>query len=301
MNNDAQTESPVYMGHPSDDEDSIDLLAVFRTLWRGKLLIALVIFLIVGPSLAYAFLAKPVYRAEAVLIPNEQENAQNLPASMTGLAGLAGINIGSSVSTTQVIATLSSRVFVEEFIAAENLLPILFADDWDAANKRWISDDLEDRPDIRDGIKLFVEEVRFIEENTTTGLVTVAVEWTDAELVAEWTEKLITRVNERVRDRDLADSKLRLEYLNKELQSSNQVELRLAISRLIEGEIQTITLAQAETEYAFKTIDPPRVPIEPVAPQKILIAALSLIAGLFFGVLAVLIRAAARRAPATNA
>lgn len=304
MNNDSTQEtaspvssvnSPIYMVQSSDQEDGIDLMQIGAALWRGRSLIALITFLVVGPSLAYAFLAAPVYRAEAVLIPNERENSQGLPAGMSGLAGLAGINIGSSVNTTEVVATLRSRVFIEEFINDEKLLPMLFASDWDAVNESWNGDDPEDWPDIRDAVKLFDEEIRFVDESSTAGLVTLAIEWTDAELVAQWVDKLITRVNERLRARDIRNSEQRLTYLNAQLQQANLVELRLAISRLVESEIQTITLAQAEAEYAFKTIDPPRVPIEPVAPMRILIAVLSTVFGLFFGVFAVLLRAAIKR------
>ena len=286
--------APVYMVHPGDQEEGIDLLDIVDTLWQGKAVVVLVTLLVVVPALAYAFLADPVYRAEAVLIPNDRDSGQNMPAGMAGLAGLAGINIGSSDNTAEVVATLSSRVFIEEFINDENLLPILFEDEWDGANERWRDEDPEEWPDVRDGVKLFTEEVRFVDENSGTGLVTLAIEWTDAELVADWVGKLTARVNDRIRNRDLRESEQRLQYLNAQLQNANLVELRMAISRLIEGEVQTMTLAQAETEYAFKTIDPPRVPIEPVAPQRILIAILSVILGGFLGVMTVLFRSAAR-------
>ena len=305
MNNDTPPGStssspPIYMVYPSDQEDSIDLMEIVGTLWRGKWLIASVTFLVAAVGIAYAFLATPVFRAEVVLIPNEQENGQNVSASMTGLASLAGINLGSSVDTIEVVATLRSRVFVEEFIGEENLLPVLFADEWDAVNGRWKDDDPENWPDIRDGVEFFIEDVRSVDENTTSGLVTLAIEWTDAELAAQWADKLILRINERLRTRDLKNSEQRLAYLYAQLQKANLVELRQAISRLIESEVQTITLAQAEAEYAFKIIDPPRVPNEQVSPRQALIAVLSMLIGIIVGVLAVLFRTAVSRRPAAN-
>lgn len=289
------------MVYPSDQDGGIDLVEIATTLWRGRWLVAMVTFGIVAISMAYAFLAAPVYRAEALLIPNEQEAGQALPAGMTGLASLAGFNIGATGDTTEVVATLSSRVFIEEFILEENLLPVLFASDWDAANKRWKGDDQDDWPDIREGVEFFIEEVRSVNEDATTGLVTLAIEWTDANLVAEWTEKLVARVNDRLRARDLRNSEQRLEYLNAEFEKANLVELRLAISRLIETEMQTIMLAQAESEYAFKIIDPPRVPHEPVAPKPLLIAVLSVLFGGLIGMFVVLFRAAAKTRPAAEA
>ena len=228
------------MVYPSEQDGGIDLLEIADTLWRGRWLVTAVTFVIVAISMAYAFLAAPVYRAEALLIPNEREAGQALPAGMSGLASLAGFNIGSSGDTTEVVATLSSRVFIEEFILEENLLPVLFAGEWDAANGRWEGDDPDDWPNISEGVEFFIEEVRSVNEDTTNGLVTLAIEWNDADLVAQWTEQLVTRVNDRLRARDLKNSEQRLEYLNAEFERANLVQLRLAISGLIETEVQTI-------------------------------------------------------------
>ena len=276
---------------PSDD---IDLLDIFRTLWRGRWLIIAVTFGFVLAGIAYAFLATPVYRSEVVLIPNESERPSNLAASLGGLASLAGINLGSSVDKMEGIATLRSRVLIEDFIRDEDLLPVLFADDWDAEKKRWKDSDEEDWPTVLTGVDYFIDEVRTVDENSTTGLVTLGVEWTDPVLAEKWTSELVQRVNDRLRQQTLSNSRQRLSYLNSELSKANLIELRQAISNLIEGEIQTITLAQADSEYAFKIVDPPRVPIEPVWPKKILIAAAAVFLGFVIGVLAVLLRAAGR-------
>ena len=279
---------------PDAATDDVDLLDVFRTLWRGRWLIIAVTFGFVLAGIAYAFLATPVYRSEVVLIPNESERPSNLAASLGGLASLAGINLGSSVDKMEGIATLRSRVLIEDFIRDEDLLPVLFADDWDAEKKRWKDSDEEDWPTVLTGVDYFIDEVRTVDENSTTGLVTLGVEWTDPVLAEKWTSELVQRVNDRLRQQTLSNSRQRLSYLNSELSKANLIELRQAISNLIEGEIQTITLAQADSEYAFKVVDPPRVPIEPVWPKKILIAAAAVFLGFVFGVLAVLLRAAGR-------
>lgn len=288
---------PVYVTYPPDEDTRIDVMEAARVLWRGKWLIAVVTFLFAAAGVAYALLATPVYRGVVVLAPNKSEQGPNLTGSLGGLASLAGINLGYSPDETEAIATLYSRVFIEEFIRDNDLLPILFADKWDAANGRWMEEDPEDRPDILDGVGFFIDEVRSVEEDSVTGLITLAVEWTDPQLVADWAEDLVRRINERLRARDLANSERRLAYLNSQLEKASLVELRQAISRLIENEIQTIMLAQADEEYAFKVIDPPRVPSEPIAPRKLSIVVLATFIGGMVGVfLATWAAAAARRA-----
>ena len=61
-----------------------------------------------------------------------------LRSQFGGLAALAGVDLGSGGGRKdESIATLSSLGFARDFIVAENLLPVLFADKWDAAANRW--------------------------------------------------------------------------------------------------------------------------------------------------------------------
>ncbi len=278
------------MMYPPDSEDSIDLMELVVALWQRKSLIAGVMFLFAVVSGAYALLATPIYRAEVVLAPSEPEQGPSSPAGLGGLANVAGINLGSSADQMQAVPILRSRAFIEEFINEKNLLPVLFADQWDVANGRWMADDPEAWPDIRDGVTFFVEQVRSVTEDTGTGLITLAIEWIDPELAAGWADELVYRVNERLRALDLANSERRLEYLNGQLEKASLVELRQAISRLIENEIQAIMLAQAETEYAFRVIDPPREPKEHVTPNRALIVILATFLGGTIGVFLALLR-----------
>ena len=262
-------------------DDSIDLIELVAELWAQKWLVVGITLVFALAGLAYALLATEIYRAEVVLAPTESEQTPNLSAGLGGLANLAGINLGNSADSAQALATLRSRAFVEDFINDNNLLPVLFADEWDAQNQRWTGDDPEEWPDIRDGVEYFVESVRTVTEEPSDGTITLAVEWSAPELAASWAEQLVGRINERLRARDLADTEQRLDYLNAQLEKTNLVELRQAISRLIQSQIETAMFAQAEEEYAFKVIDPPRIPNEPVFPRKILVI---FIAGFLGGV-----------------
>lgn len=268
----------------------MDLAEAFLSLWRGKWVIAGVTFLFSLAGVTYALLATPIYRAEVVLTSNEPERGPGIPAGVGGLASMVGIDLGFSAGGgAEALATLRSRAFIEEFIRERDLLPILFADRWDREKNRWIDEDPETWPDLRDGVRLFARRVRSISEDASTGLITLTIKWTDPELAATWADQLVHRINERLRTRDLANSQRRLEYLNGQLDKANLVELRQAISRLIESEIQTVLLAQVETEYAFKVIDPARVPRERDSPKRTLIVLLSTLLGGVIGALGVLL------------
>jgi hypothetical protein len=232
-----------------------------------------------------------------LLAPVEREDVPRLlPSGLSGLASLAGVNFGSAADATEAVAALRSRAFIEEFINDKQLLPILFADKWDSSNSRWVDSDPEQWPDVGQGVDFFVEEIRSVDEDAASGLVTLRIEWIDPQLATEWVGNLVERINVRLRARDLADSERRLAYLNEQLAQASLVELRQAIARLIENEIQNIMLAKAEAEYAFRVIDPPRLPREPVAPRRALAVIIAAFVGGTVGVLfAFLVSVSARR------
>jgi len=264
-------------------DDDIEVALFLALIWRRKLLLTGIALLSLTLGLTYVLLAEPRYTAQAVLTSNVRDEGPNLPQALSGLAGFAGINLGGSADGTEALATLRSRVFAEEFILAMDLMPLLFPDAWDQANERWIASEERPVPDLQEGVDRFVDGVLSIEEDPVTGLITCSIEWFSPEQAAMWLDEFIARINERIRTRDLMESELRLEFLNRQLEQMSLVELRQAVGRLIESEIQTIMLAQAKSEYAFRVIDPPRVPYEPTSPRKILIIVVSAFGGVVIG------------------
>ncbi len=111
-------------------------------------------------SVAVALLITPVYRAEVLMVPVTSEsvdNLSNLAGQFGGLTSLMGIDlIGQRGKAAEAVATLTSRSFAVQFIDEENLLPILFADQWDSENEQWQIKDPDDIPTLQDGFRLFM-------------------------------------------------------------------------------------------------------------------------------------------------
>lgn len=287
---------PVYisMGGAAE-ENGVDILDLWRSVLEGKWLILGVAAVFAVLAIAYSLMATPIYRAETILSP-ARDGTGRAASGLSGLASLAGIDIGMNDDTVQEsIAILKSRKFAEEFIRERNLLPVLFAEQWDPDTESWMVDNPEEIPDIRDAVSLFVDSVIDVTEDPQTGLVTLAVEWSDAQLVATWAAELVARVNEAIRRRDISESEQKLNYLYSELGKANLVELREAISRVIEEQINAMMLAQGKIEYAFKVIDPPVIPKKRARPQRTLIVVVATLLGGFIGVFVVIARSTLRR------
>lgn len=281
-------------------DDTIRLGDLLRTVNAQRSLIIAITVASTVLATVLAFVMTPVYRSTALLVPvsQEQENRglSAIAGQFGGLAQLAGLNLsGSSSSKVEAIALLKSRGFTEQFIQSENLLPILFEGKWDAGQENWKSDDPDEIPTLNDGYRLFDRQVRQVTEDRKTSLVTLAIVWKDRELAARWTQLLVERVNQSMRERAIEESQRSLNYLNQELLKTEAAEVRQAIYRLIENQIKTIMWANVRDQYSFRVLDPPAVADkdDPVRPRRALMIVVGFLVGGFTSLIVVYIRSTA--------
>ena len=279
---------------PYGTEDEISLSELFSTLWASRWLILSSSLIAAGIAAAIAFSLPVYYRSEVLVMPVSSESSSgalaNLAGQFGGLASLAGIGGGGDGKKSEAIATLGSRALTEDFIQANQLLPVLFAQEWDAQENAWRKD-LKKTPTLWEGVKKFSTKIRAISNDKKTGLVTLSMEWTDPALAAAWANQLVQRTNDTLRERAIATSRRNLAYLNDQLEKTSVVELRQSIFRLTEAEIKNIMLAEGNREYAFKVIDPAVVPEEKSRPRRGRIIIGALAAALMLSSLWVLLRA----------
>lgn len=277
-------------------EDRLDLRAIWRHIVRYRLMIILFVLIPVVLSAVIVSLMKPVYQSEVLLVPAGAEDSTSGLAALTsqfrGLASMVGVSAPSSSSKEQTIAILQSRAFAQAFIESENLLPTLFAGMWDSEAGKWNATSGDEQPTIADGVELFDEEIRFISDDASTNLVTLRIEWFDRELAARWANLLVERLNRDVRQRDVAEAQRSIEFLERELQKSEKVELKQGMSVLMQQQLEKIMMANVREDYAFKVLDPAVAADadDYVWPRKLAIVASSAVLGLVFAIVAVALR-----------
>lgn len=279
-------------------EQELSLLDVLLILRDNAWLIAGSVLLAGAAALVYAFTATPVYRAQAVLIPGgTDKNQPSLSGQLGGLAAMAGVQLPGSGNAEVYIAQLQSRALATRFIEQQNLLPILFADQWDAGQGKWILPPGEEPPTAAQAYEIW-KNIFSLSRERASSLVTVTLDHSERERVAQWLTQYIALVNEAIRQRDIAEAENQLRYLRAELEQTPVVEIQQAIYRLIESQIKTIMLAKSSTEYALQTLDPAVVPEADAAifPKKKLILLMGLMLGGFVGALAAFLRHALRTA-----
>jgi uncharacterized protein involved in exopolysaccharide biosynthesis len=237
-----------------------------------------------------AFNMTPVYSSATVLVPanNDRSGLQSALGStlgqLSGLAALVGVGVStSSAQTQEALAVLRSREFTEGFIRDENLMPELFSAQWDAAAGRWLGEE-EDWPTLAQAYQYFHNNLRTV-TLANTGLVTLAIEWTDPEKSALWANRLVERLNEEVRSRAIANTNASIGFLERELEATSAVETRQAINRLMEVQINQRMLANVTREYAFRVADRalPPDPDDEIRPNKPVLLLLGWLFGMMVG------------------
>lgn len=269
------------------EDGSIDLGAVWRVLW-GRFRALLVAGVVAGGlvGLAIALTATKIYRAE-VVIAEVRDKGMGAPGSLlgqfSGLASLAGMNLPLGGGGQEARALLKSRRLAEEFIKRNNLLGELSGKSakpltlWRAVN------------DFRDGVVTVTEDTR-------KGITTLTVDWRDPAKAAQWANELIALANELLRARALTDASRNIAYLNKQIESTNVVEMQRVMYTLIESEMKTLMLANARQEYAFTIVDPAVPPEIKYRPRRSLIVLGCAVAGFAVAAaLAFILNARARR------
>ena len=291
--------------HYPDDE--IDLRELFATLWRGKWIIIAFTIIFAAAGVAYALSKPNIYQASALLAPAQNEGGSRIGGQLSGLASLAGVNLGGGDANKTVIAkeTLQSRAFLTDFIHRHNLaVPLMATKAWsmnagewifdediyDASTQQWLSDEngqsLE--PTDWDLVKQFKEQLS-VSENKDNGMLTVSFKSLSPVAAKDWVEKLVHDINEHMRAQDVQEAEASIAYLEDKLRQTNIAGMQQVFYQLIEQETRTVMLANAQREYVFKTVDPAVVPQEKSEPKRALIAIVATMLGGMLGVFAVFV------------
>ena len=246
--------------------------------------VALVCALVAG---VYCYVTPTWYRTQVLMAAVQPESGSSLMRSLSGgiggLAALAGVDLpDTDAYKRESLARITSREFTYRFLTDEGLIPILFADRWDAQHQRWKSA----APTLEQAYRFFDGKVRTVSEDRRTGLIKVTMDWKDQQLAMQWANRMVATFNADARATARDEAQRSQEYLYRELQRTELVELRQTINGLIETEIKKSMLASVREQYAFKIIDPAVLPGKQgrVWPRPTLLITCAFLGGILIGV-----------------
>ena len=244
-------------------------------------------------SVIYALILPPMYQSQVMMVNSDQNDRASQVSGIAnqfgGLASLAGINIGSSGGNDVLtsISILQSRSFIVEFINENNLKPYLFQDQWDIKAKSWEDDAA---PSDWDAHELFVSLYTVDYDQFGSPVITLSLDWYDANLAAQWANLMIDKLNEYTKKIAMEKSDRSIKFLELELANTSNTNSKQILFQMIEQQMNEKMLANSSDEYEFRIIDRAVPAEEKHKPKRRVIVLLGVILGLATSLILVLIK-----------
>jgi uncharacterized protein involved in exopolysaccharide biosynthesis len=270
-------------------EESISISDIVHAIAPIKwaLLVGALCGAVIGIGSSWFF--TPIYRATTTMLPTKSPESSNglggIASQVGGLAALTGINIQGNDSLVASSEYLKSNSLAARFIAAHDMLPMLFPEKWDARRGEW-TPSRSGPPTESQGVRKFHSRVLKISEDKRTSLLTLTFDWSDRNLAYRWANEFVGMANEGLRSRAILDAKNTISYLNGEIDKTQSIQIRESLYKIVETQYRTLALTNAREDYAFRVVDPAVMPDpeDKVSPKRALFGLGGLIVGaVFFG------------------
>lgn len=259
---DSAEQKKIEISHDSDTISLAPLIYAFTDRWRW-LLMGVTLGALVGYSLSFAISTR--YVAGVLVTPSGSEQGGASLASLASrfgaLGGLVGGSLGGGdTGKAALIATLTSRQFVDRFIARHQIDKIIFAHLWDLKTQSWISRWYGSIPTTQDSFEFFIRHVLTVDEDKRSGLITISMKWETPQASASWANAFAAEANQIARETAMSEANQSIEHLTREMAKVESVEVRKSMYSLMESQLNKRMLATVRPDYAYRIIDPAVAP-----------------------------------------
>lgn len=251
--------------------DEINLLDYFNVLKKRKKLILIIVAVSVVIVVIYSLLATKIYEAKAVIMSATQQREQG---SMSTIAMQFGISTPSTSNVSEVVSLLNSNILMEKVIKRYNLLPVFFEKglkEIPDGNKMW------------HGIR-YLKDIYKVKYNQKDSTIELSVEFKDPKKAADILNFILTELTDYMSSEAKRVAETNKKYLESLIDKNTDPLIRQKIYSLIAQQIETSMMAEVKENFAFKIIDPPKVPDKKIKPKRRMNIILSFVISLFAGV-----------------
>ena len=255
-----------------DDNDEINLLDYLRVIWKNKIWISLIVMVIVAATVAVSLFMVPIYEARAVISP-----ATTKPSESSGVSAIAlqfGIAAPASSNMSEIANLLRSYILREKILIKYNLFPILFS----GKAARWKSEEEKLWAGIR-----FLETVIKINPVQKDNIIQITAEFKDPRVAGDLVSYTLMELTEYMSSEAKRVAETNKKYLESQLDKTADPFIKTKLYSLIAQQIETSMMAEVKENFAFKIIDPPRVPDKKIKPKRTQMAAIAFVVSLFLG------------------
>jgi len=250
------------------------------------------------------------YKASAMLMPvsdNSKAGIGALGGQLSGLASIAGISMGagSNEKVSLALALVNDWDFVDTFIKKNDIKSELLAvdgwnkqtnqlrydtDKYDAENKRWLTENGKSKePNDWKAFDEFKKRIVFRQDKSSPVII-ADLSYYSPEIAKQWLGLLIADINRKIQLMDLNDTKLNIDYLNQQIESTSLTDIKEVFYELMQEQLKTYMLAEVRDEYVLKKIGIIKTPEVRFKPKRALLVILGTLMGILFGLMIISIK-----------
>jgi len=251
-------------------EDELNLFVWMRIVWKRRYLVALTVAASVISTAVYTLRLPNLYESSAVITPvgSKDKGSKGLSLFSQQLGGVAGIAIPAPSSSTEITNLLNSLILREKIIKKYALLPVLVGEDdaraagGDEGLRLW---------DALRALDAIVRVSSSAEDNT----ISITAEFHDPREAARIVDHFLNALTEQMTGEAKRVALANIGHLERQLSATSDPLIRQKIYNMIAEQVETSLMAEVKENYAFKIIDPPRVPDRKTGPKRVKMLAMS--------------------------
>ncbi len=270
------------------------LLKYMHQLLCHKFRILILAILGAGAVFGLSWLVEDRFSAEATVAINVSETPGGVrPKDYRGANTIGVIEYDFIIDGTQSnererhLARMESFGFISSLITELNLLPWLYAKDWNETKKSW-KELIE--PDMREAVKEFKSRVLYIDIDKKTDLLNIRITTDTPTRAAYLANEFVRAFNQYIRSLDAEELKGRRAYLENRLKEVSNTEMHRSIYRLLEAQLAVESLIFARENYPLEMIQPATEPLFESYPPRKKWTALSMVGLVFLGFAVVIVQ-----------
>ncbi|WP_417624798.1 hypothetical protein [Paremcibacter congregatus] len=117
----------------------LDLVEIFRLVYQHKIKIVTLSLCRAVVMVGASYFVMSQFRSEVIMQPVTQIKTPSMGriSSLSGVAPLAGVSLGSDLDVESSLAFLESRSLAREFIEQNGLMKIIYADQYNDAKDKY--------------------------------------------------------------------------------------------------------------------------------------------------------------------
>jgi uncharacterized protein involved in exopolysaccharide biosynthesis len=138
---------------------------------------------------------------------------------------------------------------------------------------------------VWDGLRE-LDKIVEIHHNVKENAITITVDYRDPEMASKIVEHFLTALTDHMSSETRRVATINRHYLEDQLGKTADPLIRQKIYNLIAQQVETSMMAEVKENFAFKIIDPPKVPDKKIKPKRIQMVILSFVVFIFIGVFA---------------